>query len=61
MSLRLVFLKYLLFFLFFRNELYKECVAALQGGVILAGRNFNAIRDALIEAFQSVDAKLLGR
>uniref|UniRef100_A0A6N2LPP4 protein-serine/threonine phosphatase n=1 Tax=Salix viminalis TaxID=40686 RepID=A0A6N2LPP4_SALVM len=44
---------------FLRDELYKECVAALQGGLLLNGNDFNAIRKALEEAFESVDAKLL--
>ncbi|KAB5524088.1 hypothetical protein DKX38_021837 [Salix brachista] len=44
---------------FLRDELYKECVAALQGGLLLNGKDFNAIRKALEEAFESVDAKLL--
>lgn len=44
---------------FLREELYKECVAALQGGKLLNGRDFNAINTALQEAFESVDAKLL--
>uniref|UniRef100_A0A1D1YVH7 protein-serine/threonine phosphatase n=1 Tax=Anthurium amnicola TaxID=1678845 RepID=A0A1D1YVH7_9ARAE len=46
---------------FLRDELYKECVTALQGGSLLGGKNYNAIRDALCEAFQTVDAKLLSR
>uniref|UniRef100_A0A2P2LIT9 Protein phosphatase n=1 Tax=Rhizophora mucronata TaxID=61149 RepID=A0A2P2LIT9_RHIMU len=44
-----------------RDELYKECVAALQGGLLLNGKDFNAIRNALLGAFQSVDLKLLNR
>ncbi|KAH8487665.1 hypothetical protein H0E87_026301 [Populus deltoides] len=44
---------------FLRDELYKECVAALQGGLLLNGKDFNAIRKALEEAFERVDAKLL--
>ncbi|CAK7352666.1 unnamed protein product [Dovyalis caffra] len=35
------------------NELYKECVAALQGGLLLNGKDFNAIRKALEEAFEN--------
>ncbi|CAA7408624.1 unnamed protein product [Spirodela intermedia] len=46
---------------FIRDDLYKECVTALKGGLVLADRNLNAIRDTLCEAFQSVDAKLLSR
>ncbi|KAH9606488.1 hypothetical protein KSS87_016432 [Heliosperma pusillum] len=44
---------------FLRDELYKECVAALQGGLLLSGKDFEAIKRAIIEAFQSVDSKLL--
>lgn len=42
-----------------REELYKECVAALQGGKLLSGKDFKAIKKALQEAFESADAKLL--
>ncbi|KAL7003634.1 Serine/threonine-protein phosphatase PP2A catalytic subunit [Sarracenia purpurea var. burkii] len=44
---------------FLRDELYKECVAALQGGLLLSGKDFNSIRTALQGAFETVDAKLL--
>ncbi|KAJ9680021.1 hypothetical protein PVL29_021788 [Vitis rotundifolia] len=44
---------------FLRDELYKDCVAALQGGLLLNGKNFNIIREALEKAFESADAKLL--
>lgn len=44
---------------FLRDELYKECCAALQGGILLSGKRFNEIREALQEAFQKVDKKLL--
>ncbi|KAJ4842330.1 Serine/threonine-protein phosphatase PP2A catalytic subunit [Turnera subulata] len=44
---------------FLRDELYKECVSALQGGLLLSGKDFTAIRKALIDAFETVDAKLL--
>ncbi|XP_077212514.1 thylakoid-associated phosphatase 38 isoform X2 [Tasmannia lanceolata] len=44
---------------FLRDELYKECVMALQDGLLLSGRDFNAIRDAVHKAFANVDAKLL--
>ncbi|KAK3034723.1 hypothetical protein RJ639_032676 [Escallonia herrerae] len=44
---------------FLRDELYKECVKALQGGLLLSGKDFDAIRKALQEAFESADAKLL--
>ncbi|XP_015584038.1 protein phosphatase 2C 57 isoform X1 [Ricinus communis] len=46
-------------FLRCRDELYKECVAALQGGLLLSGKDFNATRKALTEAFENVDKKLL--
>ncbi|CAB4271618.1 unnamed protein product [Prunus armeniaca] len=44
---------------FLRNELYKECCAALQGGLLLRGNDFKTIREALQETFEKVDAKLL--
>lgn len=44
-----------------RDELYKECVAALQGGLLLSGKDFDAIKKALQEAFENVDMKLLNR
>lgn len=43
----------------YRNELYKECCTALQGGLLLTEKRFNAIREALYEAFRKVDEKLL--
>ncbi|XP_078429123.1 thylakoid-associated phosphatase 38 [Wolffia australiana] len=46
---------------FIREELYEECSKALRGGLVLADKNLNAIKDALREAFQSVDKKLLSR
>lgn len=42
-----------------REELYRECVAALQGGQLLNGEDFKAVKKALQEAFESADAKLL--
>lgn len=42
-----------------RDELYKECVAALQGGLLLSGRDFKTIKEALQEAFAKADTKLL--
>lgn len=42
-----------------REELYKECVLALQGGLLLTTKNFAAVRDAIQKAFEDVDAKLL--
>ncbi|KAI5347231.1 PREDICTED: phosphatase [Prunus dulcis] len=44
---------------FLRDELYKECCAALQGGLLLRGNDFKTIREALQETFEKVDAKLL--
>ncbi|BBG98400.1 thylakoid-associated phosphatase 38 [Prunus dulcis] len=46
---------------FLRDELYKECCAALQGGLLLRGNDFKTIREALQETFEKVDAKLLER
>ncbi|MQL94562.1 hypothetical protein Taro_027219 [Colocasia esculenta] len=46
---------------FLRDELYKECVTALQAGSLLGSKNFSAIQDVLCRAFQVVDAKLLSR
>lgn len=42
-----------------REELYEECVGALEGGKLLSRKDFKAIEKALQEAFESVDAKLL--
>ncbi|XP_050252444.1 protein phosphatase 2C 57 [Quercus robur] len=44
---------------FLRDELYKECVEALQGGLLLSGKDLKTIREALQEAFAKTDAKLL--
>ncbi|KAL8240802.1 hypothetical protein R6Q59_014157 [Mikania micrantha] len=44
---------------FLREELYKECVKALQGGQLLNKKDFNGIKNALQEAFKSADTKLL--
>ncbi|EXC21422.1 hypothetical protein L484_011864 [Morus notabilis] len=44
---------------FLRDELYKECCAALQGGILLREKRFNKIREAIEEAFQKADKKLL--
>ncbi|GAB2265052.1 hypothetical protein Dimus_000119 [Dionaea muscipula] len=46
---------------FLRDELFKECFAALGGGMLLSGKDFNAIRRALQDAFQNVDERLLQR
>lgn len=42
-----------------RDELYKECIGALQAGSLLNGGDFTAIKEALIKAFESVDRNLL--
>nr|GMC58196.1 protein phosphatase 2C 57 [Ipomoea batatas] len=44
---------------FLREELYRECVRALQGGLLLNGKDLNAISKALQDAFETVDAKLV--
>ncbi|GMY07557.1 protein phosphatase 2C 57 [Fagus crenata] len=44
---------------YLRDELYKECVEALQGGLLLSGKDFKTIREAINEAFVKADAKLL--
>lgn len=41
-----------------REELYKECVAALDGGAVLSTKNIEAITAAIQRAFEAVDAKL---
>ncbi|KAL5736929.1 hypothetical protein ACOSQ2_031717 [Xanthoceras sorbifolium] len=46
---------------FLKDELYKECVAALQGGLLLSGKDLNAVKKALQEAFENADTKLLNR
>ncbi|RZC17988.1 Protein phosphatase 2C 57 [Glycine soja] len=43
---------------FLRDELYKECVNALQAGLLLVEKDFKAIKGALQEAFLKVDARL---
>ncbi|CAN4085690.1 unnamed protein product [Withania somnifera] len=43
---------------FLREELYKECVTALQGGLLLHRKDLNAISKALQEAFENADRKL---
>ncbi|KAH1255649.1 Protein phosphatase 2C 57 [Glycine max] len=42
----------------YRDELYKECVNALQAGLLLVEKDFKAIKGALQEAFLKVDARL---
>ncbi|KAF7824173.1 protein phosphatase 2C 57 isoform X1 [Senna tora] len=43
------------------DELYKECLAAPQGGLLLARTYFQTIKAALQEAFANADASLLKR
>ncbi|KAF7824166.1 protein phosphatase 2C 57 isoform X2 [Senna tora] len=40
----------------FEDELYKECLAAPQGGLLLARTYFQTIKAALQEAFANADA-----
>ncbi|KGN57653.1 protein phosphatase 2C 57 isoform X2 [Cucumis sativus] len=44
---------------FLREELYKDCVAALQGGQLLNGGDFEVIKAALEKAFDDTDKRLL--
>ncbi|XP_026425622.1 protein phosphatase 2C 57-like [Papaver somniferum] len=44
---------------FLRDELYKECVKALQGGLLLCAKDLNPAKQALQEAFVNADTKLL--
>ncbi|KAL8143506.1 hypothetical protein V2J09_016538 [Rumex salicifolius] len=44
---------------FLRDELYKECVSALQANQVLNSKDLNAIKGSLKEAFANADAKLL--
>lgn len=46
---------------FLRDELYKECIAALQGGLLLMGKDFGNVKKSLKEAFENTDARLLSR
>ncbi|KAG0538047.1 hypothetical protein BDA96_03G201600 [Sorghum bicolor] len=43
---------------FLRDELYKECAAALDGGAVLSTKNLDAITVSIQRAFAAVDAKL---
>ncbi|KAK9071664.1 hypothetical protein SSX86_008093 [Deinandra increscens subsp. villosa] len=43
---------------FLREELYKECVKALQGEQLLNKKDIIGIKNALQEAFENADAKL---
>ncbi|CAD6238294.1 unnamed protein product [Miscanthus lutarioriparius] len=42
----------------FRDELYKECAATLDGGAVLSTKNLDAITASIQRAFAAVDAKL---
>ncbi|KAL5719051.1 protein-serine/threonine phosphatase [Ranunculus cassubicifolius] len=44
---------------FLREELYKECVAALQGGMLLTEKSLSLVKKALEDAFVNADIKLL--
>ncbi|XP_071721668.1 protein phosphatase 2C 57-like [Rutidosis leptorrhynchoides] len=44
---------------FLRDELYKECVAALEGGSVLRGKDSSRIKQELVKAFEKTDEKLL--
>ncbi|PKI64157.1 protein phosphatase 2C 57 [Punica granatum] len=44
---------------FLRDELFKECVLSLQGGLLLSKKDISAIREALRKAFVKADSKLL--
>ncbi|XP_004502679.1 protein phosphatase 2C 57 [Cicer arietinum] len=44
---------------FLRDELYKECLEALQGGLLLLGKDFKAVEEALKHAFIKADMRLL--
>jgi protein phosphatase 1A len=41
-----------------RDELYKGCAAALDGGAVLSTKNLEAITASIQRAFAAVDAKL---
>ncbi|KAL6884625.1 hypothetical protein ACP4OV_010561 [Aristida adscensionis] len=43
---------------FLRDELYKECAAALDGGAVLSTKNLEAITASIQRAFAAVDANL---
>ncbi|XP_040376049.1 probable protein phosphatase 2C 5 isoform X2 [Oryza brachyantha] len=43
---------------FLRDELYKECAAALDGGAVLSTKNLEAITASIQRAFATVDANL---
>lgn len=43
----------------YRDELYKECLEALQGGLLLLEKDFKAVEEALKKAFVKADMRLL--
>lgn len=43
----------------YRDELYKECLEALQGGLLLLEKDFKAVEEALKQAFVKADMRLL--
>ncbi|CAO2190636.1 unnamed protein product [Urochloa humidicola] len=43
---------------FLRDELFKECAAALDGGAVLSSKNLDVITASIQHAFAAVDAKL---
>ncbi|KAG6472521.1 hypothetical protein ZIOFF_069986 [Zingiber officinale] len=42
----------------YREELYKECVTAMQGGLLLTSNNFGVVREAIEKAFANLDVRL---
>ncbi|KAG7013313.1 Protein phosphatase 2C 57 [Cucurbita argyrosperma subsp. argyrosperma] len=44
---------------FLREELYKDCITAVQGGLLLNGGDFEVIKAALEKAFDDTDKRLL--
>ncbi|KAI0492160.1 hypothetical protein KFK09_026426 [Dendrobium nobile] len=44
---------------FLRDELYKECMNELRGGLLLGSKDFHVIKDALTNAFENADGRLL--
>ncbi|XP_022945263.1 protein phosphatase 2C 57-like isoform X1 [Cucurbita moschata] len=44
---------------FLREELYKDCITAVQGGLMLNGGDFEVIKAALEKAFDDTDKRLL--
>ncbi|KAL5079370.1 hypothetical protein RYX36_007791 [Vicia faba] len=41
-----------------RDELYKECFEALQGGLVLLGKDYKAVEEAIKQAFAKADTSL---